>query len=94
MIRTSAPRQVGDQIRGELRRVQVPAAILMRMVGEAAGTPTFRAGHPGSDMGEPVLVSSLFNLEINRFDPPRFIRAEQSRIVFRKCFHPGNPRHR
>lgn len=94
MIRTSAPRQSGDQFRSELHRAQVSPARLIGIVGEAAGPPTFRAGQSASDVAEADLDSSLFDLGINRFDPPGFIRAELSSIECRKCFRPGKLRHR
>jgi hypothetical protein len=94
MLRASASRKPGDQLRGELHGVEVPPPPLIGVIGESAGTATFRARDARTEVREPNLDSSLFEPKVNRVNPPRVIDPEQTGIMRRECFHPGTLRHR
>jgi hypothetical protein len=93
MLRAPATGKPGDQFRRELHRVQVPPATLIGVIGQAAGPAAFGATHAGTDVGKADLDSSIPELEVDRLHAPGVIEAEQTGVVRRECFHPGNLRH-
>jgi len=90
----SASRKPGDQLRGELHGVEVSPPPLIGVIGEPAGTATFRTIDARAEVREPNLDSSLFEPKVNRVNPPRVIDPEQTGMMRRECFHPGTLRHR
>lgn len=85
----AAPRQPGNHFRRELHGVEVPPAPLLCMIGQAAGTATFRARNIRTDMSQADLDPPLLQPKVNRFDSPGFINSQQSGIMRRECVHPG-----
>jgi|GEM_PF-1970738 len=94
MVKASALRKAGDPFRGKPHGVSMPLAPLDGVISETTGRAMFRAQDAETDVREADLDLPLFKPEVDSFNPPRFIDPEQLGIMCRKCFHPGNLRHR
>ncbi len=81
VLRAPAAGKAGDQLRRELHRVQVSPAPLVRVISEAAGHFALGADHARANVGEADLDSSILNMEVDRFHPPRAIEAEQTGVM-------------
>jgi hypothetical protein len=92
MLRTSASRKAGDQLRRELHGVEMTPTSFFGMIRKATGTATFQAGDAGANMHEPNLDSPFFEPKVHGVNPPGVVQPEQSGIMRRECFHPGNLR--
>jgi hypothetical protein len=94
MLRAPAPGNTGDQIRSELHRVRVPPALLVGMIGEAAGHAALGADQARPDVGKADLDAPILDPEVNRLHPPGVIEAEQTGVMRLKCVHCGTPLNR
>ena len=83
--RAPAAGKAGVQLRRELRRVQVPPAPLVRMIGEAAGHAALGAYHARPDVGRADLDAPILDLEDNRLHPPGVIEAKQTGVMRLEC---------
>lgn len=89
VLRAPAPGEAGDQLLLELHPVQVSAALLVRVIGGAAGHPALGADHARPDVGKADLDAPILDLELDRFHPPAVIEDEQAGVMRLKCVHFG-----
>jgi hypothetical protein len=81
MLRTPAPRKTGDKLRDELHGVQMPPPALLTVIGQAAGSSTFRARNATADMREANLDTPLIDLKVHILHLPGFIDSQEAGIM-------------
>jgi hypothetical protein len=94
VVRAAAPTQPGDQLRRELHRVAMPPALLVRVIGKAAGLVAFRAGNARTNVRQADFDSPLIKAKVNSIDSPGVVEAQKPGIVPGKCVNPRNLRRR
>jgi len=88
VIRAAAFRQSGDQLRGELHRVEGEPAAFFRVNGKAAGLATVRTQNARANVSQVDSHSSLRKPKVNSIASPGVVGAQKSGIVHRECVHP------
>jgi hypothetical protein len=78
VIRAAAFRQSGDQLRGELHRVEGEPAAFFRVNGKAAGLATVRTQNARANGSQVDFHSSLRKPKVNSIDSPGVVGAQKS----------------
>jgi len=93
VLRAAAPRQLGDQLRRELHRVEVTPTPLLRVIVQAKRLPAFRADNARADVYQADFDLPLVESRCNSIDSPGVVKAHKSGVVGGKCVYPCNLRH-